>query len=107
VSFSGDYSIGYHSFTSQKYLSQLLGKIGIHFEHIRFHNESFQQRSLCHYVVRLNRGSNGTRQKEATYINKSLLTLGHVVYKLAEISMKKDKEGGGNGLVDTTHIWSC
>jgi len=53
-----------------------------------------------------NTGSTGTRQKEGTYINKSLLTLGHVVYKLAEISMKKDKEGdgGGNGMVDTTHI---
>jgi len=50
-----------------------------------------------------NTGSTGTRQKEGTYINKSLLTLGHVVYKLAEISMKKDKEGG-NGMVDTTHI---
>ena len=49
-----------------------------------------------------NTGSKGTRQKEGQYINKSLLTLGHVVYKLAEVSSK----GGANGgrAVDATHI---
>ena len=47
-----------------------------------------------------NTGSTGTRQKEGQYINKSLLTLGHVVYKLAEASTKKD----GDGKVDTMHI---
>jgi len=45
-----------------------------------------------------NTGSTGTRQKEGQYINKSLLTLGHVVYKLAELSSKR-----GMG-IDTTHI---
>ena len=45
-----------------------------------------------------NTGSTGTRQKEGQYINKSLLTLGHVVYKLAEISSKEGRA------VDSTHI---
>ena len=44
-------------------------------------------------------GSTGTRQKEGQYINKSLLTLGHVVYKLADASSK-----GGSKDVDTLHI---
>jgi centromeric protein E len=46
-----------------------------------------------------NTGTTGTRQKEGQYINKSLLTLGHVVYKLAEASTKKD-----DGYVDTMHV---
>jgi len=49
-----------------------------------------------------NTGSTGTRQKEGQYINKSLLTLGHVVWKLAELSGKKT-DGDGN-VLDTTHI---
>jgi len=36
----------------------------------------------------------GVRQKEGQYINKSLLTLGHVVHKLSEISKNANKEGG-------------
>ncbi len=48
-----------------------------------------------------NTGSTGTRQKEGQYINKSLLTLGHVVYKLAEISSKSGRDGRA---VDATHI---
>jgi len=47
-----------------------------------------------------NTGSTGTRKKEGQYINKSLLTLGHVIYKLAEISSK----GGDKRAVDATHI---
>jgi centromeric protein E len=49
-----------------------------------------------------NTGSKGMRQKEGQYINKSLLTLGHVIYKLAEVSSK----GGANGgrAIDATHI---
>ena len=39
-------------------------------------------------------GSTGVRQKEGQYINKSLLTLGHVVHKLSEMSMR---EKGGRG----------
>jgi len=34
-------------------------------------------------------GSTGVRQKEGQYINKSLLTLGHVVHKLSEMSSKE------------------
>jgi len=49
-----------------------------------------------------NTGSTGTRQKEGQYINKSLLTLGHVVWKLAELSKGKG-DGEANNL-DTTHI---
>lgn len=48
-----------------------------------------------------NTGSTGTRQKEGQYINKSLLTLGHVVYKLAEASLKSGMDKGG---LDSTHI---
>ena len=33
-------------------------------------------------------GATGSRQKEGQYINKSLMTLGHVVYKLSDISMR-------------------
>ena len=47
-----------------------------------------------------NTGSSGTRQKEGQYINKSLLTLGHVVYKLADASSKSGAKSG----VDTMHI---
>lgn len=47
-----------------------------------------------------NTGSTGTRQKEGQYINKSLLTLGHVVYKLADAGDKSDK----GGKIDTMHI---
>jgi centromeric protein E len=36
-------------------------------------------------------GSTGVRQKEGQYINKSLLTLGHVVHKLSEMSAKAQK----------------
>ncbi len=45
-----------------------------------------------------NTGSTGSRQKEGQYINKSLLTLGHVVYKLAEISSKEGRT------LDSIHI---
>jgi len=45
-----------------------------------------------------NTGSTGTRQREGQYINKSLLTLGHVVYKLAEL--RKDKSSHD----DSIHI---
>jgi centromeric protein E len=44
-----------------------------------------------------NTGSTGVRQKEGQYINKSLLTLGHVIYKLAEMSTK-------NKSIDEMHI---
>jgi centromeric protein E len=47
-----------------------------------------------------NTKSTGARKKEGQYINKSLLTLGHVVYKLAEISSKSI----GGRVVDATHI---
>ena len=40
-------------------------------------------------------GSTGVRQKEGQYINKSLLTLGHVVHKLSEMSSRADVDGGG------------
>jgi centromeric protein E len=36
-----------------------------------------------------NTGSTGVRQKEGQYINKSLLTLGHVVHKLSELSSRE------------------
>ena len=45
-----------------------------------------------------NTGSTGTRQREGQYINKSLLTLGHVIYKLAEL--RKDK----SSYDDSIHI---
>ncbi|KAL7467488.1 hypothetical protein ACHAXS_007740 [Conticribra weissflogii] len=37
-------------------------------------------------------GATGTRQKEGQYINKSLLTLGHVVHKLSEISLRAEQQ---------------
>ena len=40
-------------------------------------------------------GSTGVRQKEGQYINKSLLTLGHVVHKLSEMSSRAVVDGGG------------
>eukprot|EP00956_Cyclotella_meneghiniana_P014035 scaffold20782_cov55-Cyclotella_meneghiniana.AAC.4 len=40
-------------------------------------------------------GSTGVRQKEGNYINKSLLTLGHVVHKLSEISARAEKQNDG------------
>jgi Kinesin-like protein len=49
-----------------------------------------------------NTGSARARLKEGQYINKSLLTLGHVVYKLAEASSRR--ESGGGGSLDNTHI---
>ncbi|KAL9183404.1 hypothetical protein ACHAXT_005191 [Thalassiosira profunda] len=45
-----------------------------------------------------NTGSTGVRQKEGQYINKSLLTLGHVVHKLSEMGAREEKlkqQGGG------------
>jgi len=51
-----------------------------------------------------NTGSTGTRKKEGQYINKSLLTLGHVVWKLAELSTKKSEGGSISNNLDTTHI---
>jgi centromeric protein E len=48
-----------------------------------------------------NTGSTGTRQKEGQYINKSLLTLGHVIYKLAEASLKAED---GKSSTDNLHI---
>ena len=41
-----------------------------------------------------NTGAVGTRQKEGQYINKSLLTLGHVIHKLSEISTREKKAAG-------------
>lgn len=49
-----------------------------------------------------NTGSAKARLKEGQYINKSLLTLGHVVYKLAEASLKKENVGGSS--LDSVHI---
>lgn len=40
-------------------------------------------------------GSTGLRQKEGQYINKSLLTLGHVVHKLSEMGLRA---AGGDGV---------
>ena len=40
-------------------------------------------------------GSTGVRQKEGQFINKSLLTLGHVVHKLSEISARAEKQSDG------------
>ena len=37
-------------------------------------------------------GSTGVRQKEGQYINKSLLTLGHVVHKLSDMSARAEKD---------------
>ena len=37
----------------------------------------------------------GVRQKEGQYINKSLLTLGHVVHKLSEMSKSNNSSSGG------------
>jgi len=53
-----------------------------------------------------NTGSAKARLKEGQYINKSLLTLGHVVYKLAEASSKRESNGGGGGSngLDNLHI---
>jgi centromeric protein E len=48
-----------------------------------------------------NTGSTGSRQKEGQYINKSLLTLGHVIYKLAEASLKNEN---GKSTTDNLHI---
>jgi len=39
------------------------------------------------------------RQREGQYINKSLLTLGHVIYKLSEMNNRAGG-GGGNGGID-------
>ena len=41
-------------------------------------------------------GSTGVRQKEGQYINKSLLTLGHVVHKLSEMSARNAKGKDGS-----------
>ena len=42
-------------------------------------------------------GSTGLRQKEGQYINKSLLTLGHVIHKLSEMSSREViSDGKGN-----------
>ncbi|KAL7526993.1 hypothetical protein ACHAXR_001749, partial [Thalassiosira sp. AJA248-18] len=41
-------------------------------------------------------GSTGVRQKEGQYINKSLLTLGHVVHKLSEMSSRENKQGSSS-----------
>jgi len=52
-----------------------------------------------------NTGSTGTRKKEGQYINKSLLTLGNVVWKLAELSTNRsgsDREDVSN--LDSVHI---
>jgi len=42
-------------------------------------------------------GATGTRQKEGQYINKSLLTLGHVVHKLSEISLRAEQQQNNSG----------
>ena len=44
-----------------------------------------------------NTGSTGMRKKEGQYINKSLLTLGHVIRKLSDMSTN-------GGTLDSTHI---
>eukprot|EP00559_Dactyliosolen_fragilissimus_P000038 CAMPEP_0184873500 /NCGR_PEP_ID=MMETSP0580-20130426/41875_1 /TAXON_ID=1118495 /ORGANISM="Dactyliosolen fragilissimus" /LENGTH=1028 /DNA_ID=CAMNT_0027376411 /DNA_START=133 /DNA_END=3219 /DNA_ORIENTATION=+ len=55
-------------------------------------------------------GSKGSRQKEGQYINKSLMTLGHVVWKLSEASQKieqAEKSGiplGREDMNSLTHI---
>eukprot|EP00804_Cyclotella_cryptica_P012215 CCRYP_018226-RA/>CCRYP_018226-RA protein AED:0.27 eAED:0.27 QI:82/1/1/1/1/1/3/477/800 len=49
-------------------------------------------------------GSTGVRQKEGQYINKSLLTLGHVVHKLSEISARAEKESNSVLLPPKEHI---
>ena len=46
-------------------------------------------------------GATGTRKKEGQYINKSLMTLGHVIYKLSEISAKMEKYNRKNNVVDS------
>lgn len=49
-------------------------------------------------------GSTGVRQKEGQYINKSLLTLGHVVHKLSEMSARAEKESNSLMLPPKEHI---
>lgn len=49
-------------------------------------------------------GSTGIRQKEGQYINKSLLTLGHVVHKLSEMSARAEKESSSLMLPPKEHI---
>jgi hypothetical protein len=49
-------------------------------------------------------GSTGVRQKEGQYINKSLLTLGHVVHKLSEMSARAEKEANSLMLPPKEHI---
>lgn len=49
-------------------------------------------------------GSTGVRQKEGQYINKSLLTLGHVVHKLSEMSARAEKESNSMLLPPKEHI---
>lgn len=49
-------------------------------------------------------GATGTRQKEGQYINKSLLTLGHVVHKLSEISLRAEQQQNNSGGPSITPI---
>ena len=49
-------------------------------------------------------GSTGVRQKEGQYINKSLLTLGHVVHKLSDMSMKEQQQNGSAVATAKEHI---
>eukprot|EP00571_Detonula_confervacea_P003675 CAMPEP_0172317754 /NCGR_PEP_ID=MMETSP1058-20130122/32642_1 /TAXON_ID=83371 /ORGANISM="Detonula confervacea, Strain CCMP 353" /LENGTH=924 /DNA_ID=CAMNT_0013032383 /DNA_START=62 /DNA_END=2836 /DNA_ORIENTATION=+ len=43
-------------------------------------------------------GSTGVRQKEGQYINKSLLTLGHVVHKLSEMSTREQSASASGSM---------
>ena len=47
-------------------------------------------------------GASGARAKEGQFINKSLLTLGHVIYKLSELSSAKAERGALS--MSTKHI---
>ena len=47
-------------------------------------------------------GASGARAKEGQFINKSLLTLGHVIYKLSEMSSAKAERGALS--MSTKHI---
>ena len=41
-------------------------------------------------------GASGTRKKEGQYINKSLMTLGHVIWKLSEIASQNETQSSSS-----------
>jgi len=49
-------------------------------------------------------GSTGARQKEGQYINKSLMTLGHVIWKLSELSARNDDEVSAPSASSALHL---